>query len=94
MSEEESFVCVCVSQRESHSTVKHVPPVFSHGIRARLALERILGFRVTILQVNFGGLLVGIPMHFRSPFDTSSRAVKFSLSECNNPSHGLEDTAV
>ena len=60
MSEEESFVCVCVSERESHSTVKDVPPVFSHGIRARLALERTLGFGVTILQVIFEGLLVAI----------------------------------
>ena len=31
-----------------------------HDIRALLVCEKFLGFGVTILQVNFGGLLVGI----------------------------------
>ena len=34
--------------------------MFYHGIRAILALERNPTCGVTILQVNFGGLLVGI----------------------------------
>ena len=40
--------------------MKHIPLVFYHGIRAILALERNPSCGVTILQVNFGGLLVGI----------------------------------
>ena len=52
---------MCVRERkESHSTVKHIPPMFYHGIRAILGLERNPSCRVTILQVNFGVLLVGI----------------------------------
>ena len=60
MSEEESFVCVCEREKDIHSIVKHIAPVFYHGIRVILALERNPSCRVTILQVNFGGLLVGI----------------------------------
>ena len=40
--------------------MKHIPLVFYHGTRAILALERIPSCGVTILQVNFGGLQVGI----------------------------------
>ena len=53
-------MCVCKREKESHSTLKNLPLVFYHGIKVILALERNPNCGVTILQVNFGGLLVGI----------------------------------
>ena len=61
MRERKISLCVCDErEKESHNIVKHIPPMFSHAIRARLALERSPSCRATILKVNFGGLLVGI----------------------------------
>ena len=95
-------------RKESHSIVKHIPPMFSHGIRARLALERNPSCRVTIFLAgefrrSSGGNLevwsddsVFLKKYWchRQLFQRSGRADNFSLLGRCDMSYGVRDTTI